>query len=235
MNNENQGFSANVNPDGTVNVAFKKGNGTNINKLISIETFAELMQDVNETVELPLLPSNIKKFRKQGDIVVIAIEVPESEYDVKYNGNIYKSVVVPRSLWIFRLRSNPGMEDSFKILKTYIFTLTMPLMSEDQDVYDWPFPNYSQSYSVCWGNDQNYGQIAQDCKLRNLNSLPTLYFSANFNDDLGFNHEADISDHGNLFRFLAQNSIDRFESSWLQRCGTTRSFNDALEYVIGGL
>lgn len=193
MNNRsNRGFTAVVNTDGTVNISTINNDGTKCNKLISLNVFSQLVRSGDETVELPLLPNGIRKFMQKGDNVVIVTEHQGTVIEnFSYYDDNYRVPTPQNSIWMTLLRVNNNSIDSFKVIKTWVFSMTMPLLTETQELYKWPFPNYSTTYSpgICWGNDENFRRLKNNCKIRNLASFHDMYFSANFNDDLGFDME----------------------------------------------
>jgi hypothetical protein len=218
--------------DGTVNIKTEHG-GARISKVVSVEAFASALRSDTEELELPLFPTGLKKYKKSGDYLVVALEYPEALIEnVRYNGQTY-NMVVPRSVWIHWLSSKNGSTDVYKIQKSWIFALDMPLLSESQNLYKWPMGNWSLDYDkVCWGNHEPYHEIQQNCKLANISSLYSMYFSSDFNDDLGWDlNPPDNSDYNHIPDFLSKQN--QFDVSWLIREGSM-TFGNAIDMMASG-
>jgi len=131
---------------------------------------------------------------------------------LQYNGKEIKNVPVPKSVWITHLKENPG--GGFSIKKTNIHAMnSLGLMNESCNLYSWPYPNHSVSYGVCWGNDPVYKSLASNVELSNLSSLFSIYFSANFNEDLGFKFNIPETEYPS---FSNVSGLSSFEDSFLR-------------------
>lgn len=184
MNNES--IDCTIYNDGFVKVKEKIGDIETL-KTISFESFIEAVNIKGEKFSLPLLPFGIRKIAQCGHTVCIAIEYPGTIIDFNYRGSIYKDIPIPPSVWIHLTKANS--EGQYSLIKSHLFSLDMPLLSESQKMYKWPFPNYSRSFgNVCWGNDQNIKDFTKNKgrPLANYTSLYSMYFSASANDDLGW-------------------------------------------------
>ena len=226
-----------INTDATVSIAGVSADGVKSNKLISLNSFLEAVRSSDESIELPILPNGIRKFKQSGESCIVAIEHEPQIVEISYRGSSYK-VPTPRSLWISLLSSSSTRQNSYRIIKTIIYSLDMPLMSETQTLYDWPFPNHSVDYTpgICWGNDDNYENIRHDATLRNLSSLYSMYFSANFNDDLGWKFSVPRnSPHGDYDTgsYHLDHIIDKeiFENRLLKRTGDI--LMDKIDRLLG--
>ncbi len=221
--------------DGMVSLSMKNEDGSKANKLISLESFSQAVRSSDDSFELPLLPNGIRKWKQKGDYVVAAIEYPEQIIqNFNYKDNMY-SVPVPRSVWLTLLSLNNRGAYRYKIHKTHIFSLTTPLLSEGQDMYMWPFTNYATTFGpgICWGSHQSYADIQNDCSIRNISSMYSMYFNAIFNDhlrwDMTLPPDAEGIGDSKYVQYL--NGKQSFDVSMLHNENTT--FSRAVDNLLG--
>jgi hypothetical protein len=219
-----------INQDGTVSVEEEDTTGIKRSKILSFESFSQILTSDTESFELPLLPYGIKKYRKEGETLIIAIERPAGIIDnFNYYKRSLKSVPAPRSIWLTTLREHRGDSSRYTIIKSNIYALMMPLMSETQRMYDWPFPNHEKGYGICWGSSSAYSDLSKNCTLSNLSSLYSMYFSSKFNSDLGWKVRYDRSNFSSPIDFLAEKK--EFSGDWLVPSDVT--FTEACNYLLG--
>lgn len=225
----NRELSLVLTQDGLVNVNCSGPNNSRVNKIVSIETLASAISSEEDITDLPMFPMGLRKFYKYGQRVVVAIEYPETIIqEFSYHNEKYK-IPAPRSLWFHSLTESRTKPGEYQINRSHIYSLQLPLMNMNASLYKWPFPNHDVGFGggICWGNDKNYGQISKGCSLNNLTSLYSLYFSTNFNDDLGWKMSGERS--GSAIRTLQNKEI--FETSWLRSAGVTAL--EAIDIVRG--
>lgn len=221
-----------IKQDGTVSISTVDG-GIKKAKIVSLEAFSQALRSDQESFELPLLPAGIRKYKRSGDYLVIGIEYPDQIIpSFTYNGSDY-AIPAPRCVWLTLLSLNNNSVDTYKIHKTWPFALDMPLLSEEQTLYKWPFTNWSISFNnICWGSHASFRAIKDNCKLTNVSSQYSMYFNANANDHLGWDcnlpRDEGFDGH-NPAAFL--NNKETFDVSWLQSEGMT--FSRAVERIIG--
>lgn len=218
-----------INNDGTVSVdTIIKGVRTT--KMVSLENFSQALASDREKLELPLFPTGIKKYRSQGDNLLIAIEYPETVIsNFRYKSDIL-SIPVPKCVWLTLLRNIPGKVDAYKIIKTWPFALDMPLLSESQTLYKWPFTNWSLSFNnICWGNHESINVLRQECKISNVSSQYSMYFNAIANDHLGWDFISP-EDSDSIKPYCIQDR-PHFDPSWLISEGTT--FSSMCDKMMG--
>jgi hypothetical protein len=206
-------------------------NGVKSSKMITLESLSMAIRSSDETFELPLLPNGIRKWKQTGNNVVVAIEYPEQIIErFCYNDKNY-TIPVPRSIWIVLLSPNNRGVFRYKIHKTHVYSLVTPLLSESQTLYEWPFTNHSITYTpgVCWGSSPAFGDLKDDCTIRNLSSLYSIYFNAIFNDHLGWKMKTGDAQLRDYAVYL--NNKPSFLSSDLLTSGVT--FAQAINNILG--
>ena len=236
------GIECKISDDGIVEIKYQKG-GVVHSKTSTFNDFKNAINIRSTDIQLPFLPRGIRKYEKAGDNLVVALEFDAAVIaDANYRGSHFENVKTPRSVWMFRLRDNH--DGTYTIRKTINYALDMPLLSEDQRLYTWPFPNATESYGVCWGNDRNFANLQKNAQLINLSSLYNVYFSAAFNDDLGMDLSRDalfdavrekgisIDRDGYAGNFRALSALDEFPSGALVR--SNRTFSSAFSRFLNG-
>jgi hypothetical protein len=215
--------------DGTVSVSTTDG-GIKKAKIVSLEAFSQALRSDQESFELPLLPAGIRKYKRSGDYLVIAIEYPDQIIpEFTYNGNNY-AVPVPRCVWLTLLSLNNNSVDTYRIHKTWPFALDMPLLSEEQNLYKWPFTNWSLGFNnICWGSHESFRTIRDSCKITNVSSQYSMYFNANANDHLGWDCDLPREDRQNHAQFL--DGKTEFDVSWLE--SERMTFSSAVDRIVG--
>lgn len=227
----NQDLACVFHQDGTVSIETMHNNMKQ-SKIVSVESVIAAIKSEEDSYDFPLFPAGLRKIKKDGRRTTIAIEYPEMKIpEMRYRNSTYKDLAIPRSVWISTL--NNIANNKYTLALTHIFALNMPLMSENQQLYHWPFPNFSVSYgNICWGNDTNIDRFKKEgVTLNNLSSLMSMYFSANANDDLGWtmNSRWDAEER---FRNLANMTV--FDTSLLVPCTDNPStFSQAITYING--
>lgn len=229
-------FNFSVSDDGNVKVVINNQNGSSSTKIVKFEDFAKTININEQDINLPLFPRGLRKYKVVGDRTVVAIEYPATiirESSWEGGDRVYKDVPVPNSVW-FTLLSN-NADGTYRIIKNIIFaTDFMGLMNEETAFYKWPFPNHSLTYSpgICWGNDEGFSNIKDKCHLSNISSFFSMYFAANFNNDLSWhlsNVAMRLKEEGHILSRLEKE--ETFLDEWLIR--SDYNFNSALQLLIG--
>lgn len=228
MSNE---FNFSVGADGLVSVRVNNPDGTSSNKVVKYEDFSRIFLLDNQEIDLPLFPRGLRKYMVRGERTLVAIEYPATVVETaRWRGqDTYRTIPVPPSVWFTLLQNAPN--GNYKIIKSHLYALDFTgLMNQDSNLYKWPFPNHSLTYTpgICWGNDNHFSAIKNDCSLSNLSSLFSMYFSAEFNNDLGFHINHPNSD-GNIFDMIK--GEEEYDPSWLVPQG--HNLNAAIENLIG--
>ena len=230
-------FNFQINDDGNVNVKIANPDGSSANRVVKFEDFAKVFTVDNQEIDLPLFPKGLRKYRVFGDRTVVVLEYPSCVVaQASWRGDdIYRNIPVPNSVWFTLLKNNP--DGTYTILKNHLFALDfMGLVSEDSTFYKWPFPNHSLTYSpgICWGNDRNFERLKTTCKLTDLHSLFSMYFSAAFNNDLGFHIRNNDSENplrgDHILEMVA--GQESYKQEWLMR--DEKSFSTEINSLIGG-
>jgi len=230
-------FNFHVNNDGNVSIKIANPDGTYTNRVVKFEDFAKVFTVDNQEIDLPLFPKGLRKYRVFGDRTVVAIEYPSCIVaQTSWRGDdVYSNIPVPKSVWFTLLKNNP--DGTYTILKSHLFALDfMGLINEDSTFYKWPFPNHSLTYSpgICWGNDRNFERMKASCGLTDLHSLFSMYFSAEFNNDLSYHiqnpqGEGQLSGDHILEMIAGQES---YKDEWLIR--DEKNFGTEMNTLIGG-
>lgn len=218
--------------DGTVEIQVTNPNGSKSVKIVSLVNFAQAIRHNDQALDLPLLPTGIKKYRQEGDYLVIGIEYPASIIEnFTYNNRNYK-VPVPQSFWLTLLRKNTANE-KYSVIKTHIYSMAMPLYSETQDLYQWPFTNHATDFGpgICWGSHTSYTNLKSACTIANVSSFYSMYFNANFNDHLGWKMQLPNEARGQSYvEFL--NNKEHFDSEWMRRANV--NIGQAIDVILRG-
>ena len=211
-------FNFSVSGDGLVSIKVNNTDGTSSNKVVRYEDFARIFLMDNQDIDLPLFPKGIRKYIVRGDRTLVAIEYPETKFSTVNwaSGDEYKDIPVPPSLWLTLLQNNA--DGTYKIIKNNCFALGFTGFRDyDSVLYKWPFPNHSLTYGtgICWGNDSNFKNMKNDCQLTDLPSLFNIYFSSQFNNDLGYYIQRgdDEAAHHHIFQIIS--GSDTYLERWL--------------------
>lgn len=223
-----------IDDNGIVNVELEEANGIITSKIITFEDLRESINIKSGNINLPLFPRGLRKIRKEGDTVVVAIEYEPCIMPEVITNSKYKDVPIPGSLWLHRLKDLGS--GKYAIRKSAIFALQGSIMTGMEKLYHWPFTNYSASYGICWGSDSNYRNIANKTTLMNLGSIYGLYFSTRFNNDLGTEvnwramngSEESRGSISSLFKHIAGKEC--YDPALLK--GTTYTFDSAVSSFI---
>lgn len=222
-----------VNADNTVNVRIKNSNGSYSTRLISFQDLADTFRSDDISVELPLLPRGVRKFKIKGERTLIGIEYPPSMVErVRWCGYTYEDIPTPGSIWFTLLHNNS--DGTHRIIKNHVYAMDgFGLLDDNTRFYHWPFPNHSLGYNsgICWGNDENFSDMKNSCDLRSLSSLYSMYFAATFNSDLGYHIRIPEEDDQGLFQFLT--GKERFADEWLEPLEESRDVISASNQLIG--
>ena len=167
-----------------------------VHKVIDLEDFAQTLMSNKTGIETPILPYGTALYKSNDSSIIVVVEYPAQIVEnVEWVGMDMVNIPVPRSLWFFKLCATndnaPGgvMDISSMILDRTIIK-TMPEIghvSKDTLLHDWPYPNFSISYTpgVCWGDTDSYRAVFnQGFSLPRLRSLYDIYFQTGFNTDL---------------------------------------------------
>lgn len=225
-----------ITSEGLVNVDCSGQNNAKVKKIITLDTLANILKTDEDIMNLPMFPMGIRKYYKRGSRTLVAIEYPATimkEVSFGSDGKKYKDIPVPRSIWLYLLSEKEGRTDTFKLLRTNIYSLKLPLLGENDSLYQWPFPNHATDYGsgVCWGNDKNAKAIGNNCTLMNLSSLYGIYFSSGFNNDLGWKMDCGTESRSGNTLLKHMSGKEDFETSWLLTSGN--SFSQAVKALIG--
>jgi len=223
-----------IRADGIVSMSILNEDGSKANKLVSLDAFSQAVRSSDDSFELPLLPNGIRKWKQKGDYVVAAIEYPEQIiHNFNYKDEVF-SIPAPRSVWLTLLSLNNRGAYRYKVHKTHIFSLTTPLLSDDQNMYMWPFTNYSTTFGpgICWGSEGSFATIKDDCTIRNISSLYSMYFNGIFNDHLRWDMDlpSDVPNNGDSSYVRYLKDKESFDVSLLRSENVT--FNQAVDNLL---
>jgi hypothetical protein len=151
------------------------------------ETKAATLEDIQSvllserTLETPLLPGSwgTQKFISSGRNEIFAVTTAPKMMDVRYStGSNIKNfkVPIPAMLWIFAFRVDKA-EGSYRMVHSHVHALKNWIMSERDEVFDFPFSNVSDY--CCWGSIEPTVNVA-----KGIANLPHLFMSGVFNGDL---------------------------------------------------
>ena len=197
-----------IRDDGMVNIRGDAvaGNGF-FTKVISLTEFSKLMRDVDATYETPILPKGSIQFAENREHTILAIDFPETRVDFHHIRSPDPiNIPIPNSVWFVVLRKNKN--GSYYLLKTYPFIYDM-LLCENSELYKWPLPNYSITYSsgICWGRDGAIARSQDNFALVDMEMLFSNYFASMGNDDLSWGFKGDSSNIDYLNRLSVEDSM----------------------------
>lgn len=224
-----------INNDGTVHVRVENSSGIESTRIISFNDMINSLQSDDINLELPLFPRGLRKYKAVGQRTVVGIEYPPSIIsEVRWrDGTTYKNIPTPGSVWLTLLGNNA--DGTFRIIKNNLYALdAFGLVDDNTALYAWPFPNYSRTYGagVCWGNDKNFSNIKNNATLNSLSSLYNIYFSAGFNNDLGYSiNKPEGPDDTEIFDFLEDKP--KYNSEWIKKLEVPCNFKEAVRRLIG--
>ena len=124
-----------------------------------------------QSLASPLLPKNCIQYieRNNGELAVV-MEREAKATDFSYGDKVFKKIGVPKLLFAFRILANTLQEG-------YVVAVKDNLVSEDTELYHYPFSNVYRSGSICWGNKlPTYGE------LRYLQNVPEMFLSMENNN-----------------------------------------------------
>ncbi len=216
--------------DGTVRLCKNLPSGGKSVKVIPFTDFAKAIQPPNNSISVDsgVLPFNTKEFLIRGNAVIIVQEFPSQLIPrFVYYGNSYENIMSPIAIWISILRKNT--DSTYRVIKQAIYSSEMPVLSEDQKLKQWPLPNYTIDYGVCWGSDP-FGTVLGQCNLANLSSVNNSYLNANFNDDLGYQLRGSLDDYLNSVKANTPSEAKPFDVSKLRDSDYT--YRQAVDNLI---
>jgi len=225
-----------ISDDGNVSMDIDNPNGSTTTRVVNLDDFTNAFVMDQENIDLPLFPRGLRKYKTRGDRALAVFELDTGiVHDVTWNQSDnnnqadFKNVPFPNSLWFVSLGILPN--NKFTILKVNVVaTNCLGLVNERSKMYEWPFPNHTISYGVCWGSDRNFERLKTSCSLSDLSSLPTIYFSASFNDDLGYSFLDPDNEFTSINIFECIEGRSNFDDKYLSELSS--SLDDLMDSMI---
>ncbi|WP_066297494.1 hypothetical protein [Bacillus sp. FJAT-29937] len=121
------------------------------------------------------MPKNIVYYAKTFSSEVVVIDVPKGRHNIKYHDVQYKDVGHPRLLFIFNVKEG-------RIRSIRIVAVKDKILSENTQLYRYPYSNVHDSGGVCW----SYSQYHID-QLEKLQHIPYIFLSTPNNSHLSDN------------------------------------------------
>jgi len=228
-------MSITVQEDHSVLIEQPTSAGSVSTKMVDFDTFADCFRAEGVDVSLPMFPKGIRKYEARNGRIVVAIEYPAVVLDkVKYNGQEYTHIPVPASVWLTLLTPSQEHAGYYSIQKNHVYSLgAFGLSDENTTLKHWPFGNHSLGYppGVCWGNDGGFRGIKDRAKVKDLSSLFSMYFAAEFNNDLS---EEFVSPNGDSV-FASCAGTDRFDESMIKSFHSERTLTRAMNVLLDDL
>jgi hypothetical protein len=181
--NDNVAYSIRIMKDGLVEID-NTGATNKSSKTTDLNSFISLFSSINRVNETPILPFGCRKIVSTQKNDLIIIEAQQRQYDINYEGTIYRNVLVPRSLWFMYLKKGAKPSEN-QLYKTNIYALD-PLtpFNMNMPLKKWIFNNHSTSgyYGVCWGSNNIQNIVSGEYS--NFGSLINVYLTSRFNNHL---------------------------------------------------
>lgn len=168
---------------------FQNLGGLRNEKIVSIDTLTGVFKSLDQTINLPLLPLNCRKYLKKGQTVYMFLEYPEAVIDTfKHHRRAMKNLTIPRCLLCVRMTDHGN--DQFSLQSTSFFALKEPMLNnEDVELYWWPFCHQYHAYmgDICWGTNKAIPDMKKSMTLFAASGIHNMFFSSDFTDDYGWN------------------------------------------------
>lgn len=159
-----------------ITVTEEYSNGRKTVKSVSPEELSEKFSGAI-SFQTSTLPFGTREYRRIGNMEFILLEVPEAIREVTFCGEGPFFVPMPRSAWMFAIRTN---EDGVKrYIRGEVYALQEPIISTELST-SYCFPLSNTSNWICWGDVR----LPEWRNLVGIASLPDLFFSSDFNLDL---------------------------------------------------
>ncbi|MED3576126.1 hypothetical protein [Cytobacillus praedii] len=129
----------------------------------------------NRVIYNGFMPKNIVYYGKTFSSDLVVIDVPKGQHNIKYHNVEFKNVGHPRLLFSFVVKDE-------RISSIRIFAVKDNFLSEDTQLYHYPYSNVHDSGTVCW----SYGQYHIN-QLDKLQHIPYIFLSTPNNSHLSDN------------------------------------------------
>lgn len=205
-------------------ISYEK-NGLKRQKLVSL---GDLMDELSayRSTNFGLLPRNIRIMESQGNMLLMGLEFPKSQRDIKlsrYGFNedvedLVEGVHLPAGILFIKLLREPG--GVLRHLDSFMYAIKGKRVSFSSDrLYRYPTPNIYDNGRICWGQVD----IDDMTHLSSVEGLVNSFFANHFNSDL-FTGKVTSSFPGstNAETYFADlTSIESFKDEWLVQTNDT--------------
>jgi hypothetical protein len=125
-----------------------------------------------EAIRTPILPRNAIYYSEGPQRRNVILEIPPHKRTAYYHKAVIKNVSFPRLLFGFELTMR---KEELVITDVKVAALEdSSMISEDSQVYFYPYTNVQNTFSVCWN-----GQIMPSVKrVSQLGTIPELFFNS---------------------------------------------------------
>lgn len=205
-------------------VSVKSNSGLVKEKLVNLSDLLDELSAYRAT-NFGLLPKNTRLLETKGNYLILGVEFPRSNRQVKYmalgdeEAATIDNVSLPAGLFIEKMMREPG--GTYRHIDSYLFALSGNRITFNTDtLYKYPTPNIYEDGRVCWG-EVDFGEMRQ---LSATEGLISSFFCNYFNNDLFYDRVSQdfsgIVSRGvqSYFEYLSQNE---FDDNWLLSHDTT--------------
>ncbi len=169
-------------------------------KVVSPQTVMKAAAPYQEeyVVTTPILPKSCVFYQESRNRIRVGIEVEKGNHDVIFGEieeSLYKQVAYPKLLFWFDINK------SMQVLSANVVAVKDLLISEETELYRFPYSNVFESGKICW-------TIKSDpySSLRQLEILPYIFLGATKNMDLyEAAHDINLRD---LLEFMQEKVFD---------------------------
>ena len=153
-------------------------------KTTSIQGIVSALSSNVERFDTGMIAPNVVNYSAFGNKKCIHVYVPSFAtkilhmYDVKFRNEKPQAVRYPHMLFSFCSTGTSNLTSEINLIGSENFHFDAPL-------YKFFYNNYSDSYGICWGeNNRTVKDIVATQDINKLASLPYLFLNSNFNGDL---------------------------------------------------
>lgn len=130
----------------------------------------------------PLLPAGTIQYATDEDerYSRVVMEIPKKQWDIRYGDDEIYTIGFPRLIIQYDIIKSPSTQ---RIIETKIFAVlnNKKAITEDTEIYRFPYPNVYHDGRVCWGS--NHPKEIKD--IMELEKMFNWFVSAPFGEDLG--------------------------------------------------
>jgi hypothetical protein len=169
-------------------------------KNVSLKSLARAIMD-DASIDTGLLPLygnsyiGIRRYMQFKDTHLVFVEASagkrKAKYDSGNNDEDPSDYIIPHPYLLMAIKLKETGDGTFKVAITRLFAMKTPLISDDAQLYKYPYGNVytSSSGKICWGGYQRQVDRSRYSNIMQSGELVNLFLNTGYNDDL-FHREA---------------------------------------------